>query len=129
MLAAPLKSTMRREPGRILLSPLGTIVLAIALGLCGGYLDLVVMTDVLEHLDDPAGALGAVRARLKPGGALLMTVPATPWLWSAHDVTHHHRRRYRAPRSTITNTRKSKKATPSFFLRASFPATKKRSIA
>jgi SAM-dependent methyltransferase len=58
--------------------------------------DLVVMTDVLEHLDDPGGALGAVRARLKPGGALLMTVPATPWLWSAHDVTHHHRRRYRA---------------------------------
>ena len=58
--------------------------------------DLAVMTDVLEHLDDPAGALRAVRARLKPGAALLMPVPAPPWLWSAHDVTHHHRRRYRA---------------------------------
>lgn len=58
--------------------------------------DLVVMTDVLEHLDDEAGSLRAIRARLKPGGWLLLTVPAMQWLWSEHDVTHHHRRRYRA---------------------------------
>ena len=58
--------------------------------------DLVVMTDVLEHLDDEAGSLHAIRARLKPGGWLLLTVPAMQWLWSEHDVTHHHRRRYRA---------------------------------
>jgi SAM-dependent methyltransferase len=58
--------------------------------------DLVVMTDVLEHLDDEAGTLGALRARMRPGGWLLMTVPAMAWLWSDHDVTHHHRRRYRA---------------------------------
>lgn len=58
--------------------------------------DLVVMTDVLEHLDDELGSLRALRTRLKPGGSLLMTVPAMQWLWSEHDVTHHHRRRYRA---------------------------------
>lgn len=58
--------------------------------------DLVVMTDVLEHLDDQAGTLRALHARLRPGGWLLMTVPAMAWLWSDHDVTHHHRRRYRA---------------------------------
>jgi SAM-dependent methyltransferase len=58
--------------------------------------DLVLMTDVLEHLDDEAGTLRALRARLRSGGWLLMTVPAMPWLWSDHDVTHHHRRRYRA---------------------------------
>ncbi len=58
--------------------------------------DLVVMTDVLEHLDDEAGTLRALRARLRAGGWLLMTVPAMPWLWSDHDVTHHHRRRYGA---------------------------------
>ncbi|HLW72012.1 MAG TPA: class I SAM-dependent methyltransferase [Candidatus Binataceae bacterium] len=58
--------------------------------------DLALMTDVLEHLDDPAGALRAVRARLTPGGWLLLTVPALPQLWSEHDLTHHHRRRYRA---------------------------------
>jgi SAM-dependent methyltransferase len=57
--------------------------------------DLAVMTDVLEHLDNPAAALCAVRARLKPSGALLLTVPALPRLWSEHDLTHHHRRRYR----------------------------------
>jgi SAM-dependent methyltransferase len=58
--------------------------------------DLVVMTDVLEHLDDQTGTLRALHARLRPGGWLLMTVPAMAWLWSDHDVTHHHRRRYRA---------------------------------
>ena len=58
--------------------------------------DLVVMTDVLEHLDDERGSLCAVRASLKPGGWLLMTVPALSWLWSEHDATHHHHRRYRA---------------------------------
>jgi SAM-dependent methyltransferase len=58
--------------------------------------DLVVMTDVLEHLDDEAGSLRALHARMNPAGWLLMTVPAMPWLWSEHDVTHHHRRRYRA---------------------------------
>jgi SAM-dependent methyltransferase len=58
--------------------------------------ELVVMTDVLEHLDNPLGSLRAVRARLNPGGWLLLTVPALPWLWSEQDLTLHHRRRYRA---------------------------------
>ncbi|HZP46054.1 MAG TPA: class I SAM-dependent methyltransferase [Candidatus Binataceae bacterium] len=58
--------------------------------------DLAVMTDVIEHLDCPLEALRAVRNRLKPGGWILLTVPALPWLWSDHDVTHHHRRRYYA---------------------------------
>lgn len=58
--------------------------------------DLVVMTDVLEHLDDDAGTLRALRERLKPGGWMLATVPAMQWLWSAHDVAHHHVRRYDA---------------------------------
>jgi SAM-dependent methyltransferase len=58
--------------------------------------DLVVMTDVLEHLADDRSSLHAVRASLKPHGSLLMTVPALQWLWSEHDATHHHRRRYQA---------------------------------
>ncbi|MBV8054986.1 MAG: methyltransferase domain-containing protein [Deltaproteobacteria bacterium] len=58
--------------------------------------DLVVMTDVLEHLDDECSSLCAVHSSLRPRGWLLMTVPALSWLWSAHDVIHHHRRRYRA---------------------------------
>jgi SAM-dependent methyltransferase len=58
--------------------------------------DLAVMTDVLEHLDDERRSLGVVRSSLRPGGWLLLTVPALPWLWSEHDAAHHHRRRYRA---------------------------------
>jgi len=61
-----------------------------------GRFDLVVMTDVLEHLDDERGSLCAVHSSLTRGGWLLMTVPALSWLWSEHDTTHHHRRRYRA---------------------------------
>jgi SAM-dependent methyltransferase len=58
--------------------------------------DLIVMTDVLEHLGDQAGTLRSLRARSRQGGWLLMTVPAMTWLWSDHDVTHHHLRRYGA---------------------------------
>ncbi len=57
--------------------------------------DLVALLDVLEHVPDDKGSLAAIMTRLKPGGALLVTVPANPWMWSAHDVAHHHHRRYR----------------------------------
>jgi SAM-dependent methyltransferase len=57
--------------------------------------DLIALLDVLEHVDDDSGTLAAVYSRLKPGGALLLTVPINPWMWSAHDVAHHHKRRYR----------------------------------
>jgi SAM-dependent methyltransferase len=58
--------------------------------------DLVVMTDVLEHLVRDREALTALGLRLKPGGWVLATVPALPWLWSEHDDAHHHQRRYMA---------------------------------
>jgi SAM-dependent methyltransferase len=57
--------------------------------------DLIALLDVLEHVTDDNGSLAAIRERLKPGGALLLTVPINPWMWSAHDVVHHHHRRYR----------------------------------
>lgn len=60
-----------------------------------GTFDLVALLDVLEHVADDEAALTAIRARLKPGGHLLVTVPANPWMWTAHDVAHHHHRRYR----------------------------------
>jgi SAM-dependent methyltransferase len=64
----------------------------------GKSFDLILMTDVLEHLDDDVASLAALRRRLKPGGWLLVTVPALSWMWSEHDVIHHHRRRYHATR-------------------------------
>ncbi len=56
--------------------------------------DLVAALDVLEHVDDDLGSLRALREKLRPGGWLLITVPAFPFLWSHHDETHHHKRRY-----------------------------------
>ena len=59
------------------------------------HYDLVALLDVLEHVPDDQGSLAAIFTRLKPGGAVLLSVPANPWMWSAHDVAHHHHRRYR----------------------------------
>lgn len=60
----------------------------------GQQFDLIALLDVLEHLDEDAASLSALRQRLKPGGWLLLTVPAHPFLWSRHDELHHHKRRY-----------------------------------
>ena len=56
--------------------------------------DHVALLDVLEHVAADGAALAAIRTRLKPGGKLLVTVPANRWMWSAHDAAHHHHRRY-----------------------------------
>jgi SAM-dependent methyltransferase len=56
--------------------------------------DLIVLLDVLEHVEQDRDSLAALRKRLADGGSLLLTVPAAPWLWSDHDVLHHHKRRY-----------------------------------
>lgn len=59
-----------------------------------GSFDLTVSLDVIEHLEDDIGALRELRRVTKPGGALLVTVPAYQWLWSGHDEINHHHRRY-----------------------------------
>lgn len=56
--------------------------------------DLVAALDVIEHVEDDTAAIAAIAARLRPGGKLLMTVPAHAWMWSSHDVANHHQRRY-----------------------------------
>jgi len=56
--------------------------------------DMIALLDVLEHIDEDEASLRALGARLAPNGRLLLTVPAAPWLWSDHDVLHHHKRRY-----------------------------------
>lgn len=56
--------------------------------------DLILLLDVLEHVEADESSLEALRALLKPGGRLILTVPALPLLWSAHDDHHHHFRRY-----------------------------------
>ncbi len=60
-----------------------------------GEYDLVVMLDILEHIEADADSLATVARLLRPRGHLVITVPAFPILWSQHDVAHHHYRRYR----------------------------------
>ncbi len=55
---------------------------------------VVTLMDVLEHVDDDAGAMREMIRLVRPGGLLVVTVPALPWLWSDWDVAMHHRRRY-----------------------------------
>jgi len=62
----------------------------------GEQFDLICMFDVLEHIDEDVQTLAALRNHLAPGGRMLVIVPAYQWLWSAHDVFLHHKRRYTA---------------------------------
>jgi SAM-dependent methyltransferase len=63
-------------------------------GVQPGSYDLVAVLDVVEHVEDDVAALKAIATALKPGGQILITVPAHQWMWSAHDVVNHHKRRY-----------------------------------
>jgi SAM-dependent methyltransferase len=56
--------------------------------------DLVAILDVLEHVEEDRASLVSMAAKLRPGGRILLTVPAHPWMWSAHDEVNHHKRRY-----------------------------------
>jgi SAM-dependent methyltransferase len=63
-------------------------------GIADGSYDLIALLDVLEHIEGDEAALTSIRRKLKPGGRILITVPANRWMWSAHDRVHHHFRRY-----------------------------------
>lgn len=59
-----------------------------------GAFDVVTAFDVIEHVEQDVESLERLGQQLAPDGRLFMTVPALPWLWSKHDETHHHFRRY-----------------------------------
>ncbi len=56
--------------------------------------DLITCLDVIEHTPDDRATLRELRRVCKPGGWLLVTVPAYQALWSLHDEANHHYRRY-----------------------------------
>jgi 2-polyprenyl-3-methyl-5-hydroxy-6-metoxy-1,4-benzoquinol methylase len=61
--------------------------------------DSVVLINVLEHIEDDVAALKDLSAMLKPGGRIIVLVPAFDALYSDFDARIGHRRRYR--RSTL----------------------------
>jgi SAM-dependent methyltransferase len=63
-----------------------------------GRFDLTLAADVIEHMEDDRRALAELQRVTAQGGRLVATVPAYPWLWSRHDESLHHKRRYTAGR-------------------------------
>jgi len=70
---------------------------AAALPYAAETFDLVTMLDVLEHIPDDAGALAEAMRVLRPGGLLMLAVPAYRFLWGAQDEVSRHVRRYTVP--------------------------------
>jgi SAM-dependent methyltransferase len=84
------RAISERRLGRsVMSSPLPELA-----GVPDRHYDLIGAFDVIEHIDDVHAALASIAAKLKPGGKFVMAVPAHQWMWSAHDVVNHHKRRY-----------------------------------
>jgi SAM-dependent methyltransferase len=89
----PLALELCRERGHENL----TLASATAMPYPDNHFDAIVALDVLEHIEDHVSAAREIARVLKPGGTLVVTVPAYQSLWSRHDIALHHVRRYRAP--------------------------------
>lgn len=59
-----------------------------------GSYDVILTLDIIEHLDNDRQALSEIFRALKPGGTLIIFVPAFQFLWSFQDEISHHKRRY-----------------------------------
>ncbi len=59
-----------------------------------GRFDRILCLDVLEHVEDDGAAVGELAEALEPGGRLLVSVPALPFLYGRRDRSLGHYRRY-----------------------------------
>lgn len=62
-----------------------------------GTFDLIALFDTVEHIPDELAVFAECLRVLKPGGKLIVTVPAFNWLWSYNDEINAHQRRYSVP--------------------------------
>ena len=67
---------------------------ALALPFADETFDAVAAFDVIEHCEPESQALGEVARILRPGGRLVISVPAYQWAWTHFDEWNHHHRRY-----------------------------------
>lgn len=72
----------------------GVCASALALPFATRSFDVVSAFDVLEHCEPEQEAVAELCRVLRPGGRLLMSVPAYEWAWTDHDVRAGHHRRY-----------------------------------
>lgn len=63
--------------------------------------DVVMYLDVIEHIKDDNKVIKEARRVLKPGGTIIITAPALPFIWSDHDKNQGHFRRYTRRRLRI----------------------------
>lgn len=80
----------------------------------------VLALDLIEHTEEDRRVLAEAVRVLRPGGVLILTVPACPGLWGAHDRALGHRRRYRLrelrERVTLPGVKVEKLSHFNFFL-------------
>lgn len=92
--AIEMDSSARAVAEKRLGRPVGSAMLPELPGVARQHYDLVGAFDVVEHVEDDRAAIAALGQCLKPGGRLVISVPAHQWMWSAHDDANHHKRRY-----------------------------------
>lgn len=92
--------------------------------------DAIVILNVLEHIENDAGALQQIHRILKPGGAVIIEVPAGPHLFDVYDKVLMHYRRYSLSDllnlATQNRFKIEKKSHLGFFLYPGFRFVKKR---
>jgi SAM-dependent methyltransferase len=67
-----------------------------ALPFAGDAVDLITAFDLIEHIDDDVGCVSELARVCRPGGFIMVTVPAFQWMWGPQDIINHHKRRYRS---------------------------------
>lgn len=102
-LTAPQKVSLDLDP-RGLEPPSGICGSVLALPFADGSFDVVSAFDVVEHCEPEATALAELHRVLRPGGRLLLSVPAYQWAWSDHDIANGHHRRYTRARAVAAVT-------------------------
>ena len=81
------------------LGPGGVCGSALALPFASESFDVVAAFDVVEHCDPESTAIGELVRVLRPGGRLLLSLPAYNWAWTSFDDDNGHIRRYTRPRA------------------------------